>query len=248
MAQQGKRVALVSGGSRGIGRAVVLELAARGYDVAFCYRSAAEAAVLLGKEVAELGVRCRADQVDVTDAAAVKEWVAAVEGDLGPVDLAVTSAGITRDGPLVLMSEEDWDAVLGTNLDGVFTVCRAVVFGMMKRRSGSIVNLSSVSGVHGNATQTNYSASKAGIIGFTKALSKEVGRYGIRANVVAPGLIETDMTAQLGDKALAKMLGAVPLRRLGRAEEVAGLVAYLASDEAAYITGSVLQIDGGITI
>ncbi|SDG50975.1 3-oxoacyl-[acyl-carrier protein] reductase [Lentzea fradiae] len=248
MEDKGKRVALVSGGTRGIGRATVLRLAEDGFDVAFCYRSAGEAATLLEKEVAELGVRVRSDQVDVTDAGSVRTWVAEVEADLGPVDLAVTSAGITRDNPLALMSDEDWHAVLDTNLDGVYHVCRAVVFGMMKRKRGSIVNVSSVSGVHGNPSQTNYSASKAGIIGFTKALAKEVGRYGIRANVVAPGLIETDMTAGVSGQAMARMLGSVPLGRLGTAAEVAHLISYLASRDAGYVTGSVFQIDGGITI
>ncbi|MER6019344.1 3-oxoacyl-[acyl-carrier-protein] reductase [Streptomyces anulatus] len=241
-------VALVSGGSRGIGRAVVLRLAAEGHDVSFCYQSNEQAARELEKEAGEAGVRALAVRADVTDAASVKEWIARTESDLGPIDTVVCSAGITRDNPLLLMSDEEWHSVLDTNLDGVYNVCRSVIFEMMKRKSGSIINISSVAGVYGNPTQSNYSASKAGIIGFSKALAKEVGRYGIRANVVAPGFIETDMTGALTDKVKKDAAKQIPLRRFGQAEEVADLVAYLASDRAGYITGSVLQIDGGITI
>lgn len=242
------RVALVSGGSRGIGRATVLRLAAEGHDVSFCYRSDETAAQSLEKEVAELGVRALAVRADVASAEDVRSWVASTVENLGVPDVAVTAAGITRDNPLVLMDDADWHSVLDTNLDGVYHVCRAVAFQMMKNRAGRIVNISSVAGIYGNATQTNYSASKAGIIGFSRALAKETGRYGITVNVVAPGFIETDMTAGLSESVREKALSSIPLRRLGTAGEVADLVAYLAGDRAAYITGSVFQIDGGITI
>jgi 3-oxoacyl-[acyl-carrier protein] reductase len=242
------KVAIVSGGSRGIGRACVLRLAAEGYDVGFCYRSNTDLAQELETEVLKSGVRVASQRVDVTDGAAVREWVACVEADLGPIQVVVTSAGITRDNPLVLMTDDQWHSVLDTNLDGVYHVCRAVLFHMLKRRAGSLVNISSVSGVHGNAGQTNYSASKAGIIGFTKALAKEVGRYGIRANVVAPGMIETDMTAGLTAPTRKRILQSVLLKRLGTAEEVADLTSFLASDRAGYVTGSVFEIDGGLTL
>ncbi|MBM7810364.1 3-oxoacyl-[acyl-carrier protein] reductase [Saccharothrix algeriensis] len=242
------RIALVTGGSRGIGRASVLRLARDGFDVAFCYRSNPDAARELEKEVGELGVRALAWQCDVADHAAVRELVSTVAERLGDVDVLVTSAGIVRDNPLMMMTEQQWHEVLDTNLDGTFNACRAVVFEMMKRRSGSIVNISSVAGVYGNPTQTNYSASKAGIIGFSQALAKEVGRYGIRVNVVAPGFIETDMTGALSDKVKQTALKSIPLGRLGQPEEVADLVSYLASDRAAYITGTVMQIDGGIVL
>lgn len=248
MTSKDTRVALVTGGSRGIGRATVLRLAQDGFDVAFCYQSNDEAARELEKQVTEIGVRVLARKADVTDGEAVKALVAETEDLLGPVDVAVTAAGITRDNPLVMMTEDQWHQVLDVNLDGVYNLCRSVVFSMMKRKSGAIVNLSSVAGVYGNATQTNYSASKAGIIGFSRALAKEVGRYGIRVNVVAPGFIDTDMTSVLTGAVKDKALEQVPLGRLGTAEEVADLVGYLASDRAGYVTGSVLQIDGGITI
>jgi len=251
MGDSTNRVALVTGGSRGIGRATVRALARDGFDVAFCYRSDDEAARTLEKETAETtadGTSVTGTRVDVADAAAVRAWITATEERYGQIDAAVTAAGITRDNPLVLMEDEQWHQVIDTNLDGVYHVCRAVVFGMMKRRTGAIVNISSVAGVYGHGTQTNYSASKAGIIGFSRALAKETGRSGIRVNAVAPGFIETDMVAAMNDKARKEALSSIPLRRMGTAEEVADLVAYLVSDRAAYITGSVLQIDGGITI
>ncbi len=242
------KVALVSGGSRGIGRAVVLSLAESGHDVAFCYRADEQAADVLAKEVHDLGRRAVATKVDVTDREAAGEWVSRTAADLGVPDAVVTSAGITRDGAFVTMTEDRWTDVLRTNLDGVYNVCQPAVFLMLKRRSGSLVTLSSVSGVHGNPKQVNYSASKSGVIGFAKALAKEIGRFGIRVNAVAPGLIETDMTAQMTGKAREKLREAVPLGRFGTAEEVADLVSYLVSDRAAYITGSVFEIDGGLVV
>ncbi|MFE7779029.1 beta-ketoacyl-ACP reductase [Streptomyces sp. NPDC057445] len=248
MSDSHRPVALVSGGSRGIGRAVVVRLARDGYDVAFCYRSDEEAADQVVKEATALGARVAAHRVDVSDTAAARAFVELTESDFGPLDAVVTSAGVTRDNPLVLMQDDQWRDVIATNLDGTYNICRAAVFSLMKRRTGSITTLSSVAGVHGNATQSNYSASKAGIIGFTRALAKECGKYGIRVNSVAPGLIETDMTAALSGEARERILGQIPLARFGSPDDVADLVSFLVSRRAGYISGQVLGVDGGLVV
>lgn len=239
-------LALVTGASRGIGRAVAIELARRGYDIAFCWHTDETQAQHTAAEINGLGRKVQHCQCDVADSEAVNSWVSAVERNIGPLDVVVNSAGITRDRPLVMMSNAEWESVLNTNLGGVFNVCRAAAFGLLKRKRGSIVNLSSVSGIYGNASQANYAASKAGIIGFSRTLAKEFGSYGIRVNVVAPGLIETDMTTVLGDAKLKRMVANVPLKRIGLPEEVARCVAFLASEDAAYVTGQILGVDGGL--
>lgn len=245
---EGAGVALISGGSRGIGRAAALRLATDGYDISFCYRADDESANVLGKELTLLGVQFLSERLEISDPEAVRAWVARTEAELGPIRVAVASAGITRDKPLLLMSDEDWQQVQDTNLSGTAHLCRAVLFPMIKSKSGSIITLSSVSGVYGNPGQSNYAASKAGIIALTRALAKEVGRYRIRVNAVAPGMIETDMTAVLDGKQRTGALQSIPLGRFGTAEEVAEAISYLASDKAAYVTGSILQIDGGIVL
>jgi len=237
----------VTGGSRGIGRAIVQQLAADGYDVAFCYRQSSGAAEEVARQVQEHGRRVFQQACDVADFSAVQHCLQEAEQALGPLSVIVNAAGIIRDSPLVLMDEEAWHAVIATNLTGTFNVCRNVIFNFMKRKSGCIVNLSSVAGVYGNPGQTNYSASKSGIISFSKALAKEVGSFGIRVNVVAPGAIDTEMVRQLDAKQAERLLQAIPLRRVGQAAEVADLVSFLVSDRAQYITGQTIQIDGGLS-
>lgn len=241
-------IALVTGGSRGIGRAVVHRLAEDGYDVSFCYQSNVEAAALVAKSAGEHGARVLYHQVDVADHEQVQAFVKDTEDRLGPIDAVVTVAGVIRDKPLALMSDEDWQTVLRTNLDGTYHVCRAAIRRLMKRRHGSIVTVSSVAGIAGTAMQTNYAASKAGIIGFTMALSKEVGRYGIRVNAVAPGFIETDMLSGLTAEFTSSMLSRISLGRLGQAEEVAAMVSFLAGPQSSYVTGQAFRVDGGTAV
>jgi 3-oxoacyl-[acyl-carrier protein] reductase len=231
------KTALVTGASRGIGRAIAAELANAGATVVIGYHSGKDEAAEVAGEIG-----CRAVQADVSDPDAAKRLVE----EAGDVDVLVNNAGITRDGLLVRMPDEDWRVVLDTNLGGTFNTCRAASRGMMKRRGGAIVNVSSISGVHGNPGQTNYSAAKAGIIGFTKALARELGSRGVRANVVAPGYISTRLTNELPDELKESMLANTPLGRFGDPEDVAGVVRFLCSDAASFITGEVLLVDGGL--
>ncbi|WP_054813915.1 3-oxoacyl-ACP reductase FabG [Nocardia arizonensis] len=243
---ENRPVAVVTGGSRGIGREIVLDLARTGHDVAFCYRGDAAAAA----EVVEAAGTATVVpyRVDVSDGDQVNDFLTEVGDELGPPSCVVTSAGVTADGPLAAMDAESWSKVIDTNLTGVFNVGRRAVFDMVKQRSGSIVTISSVSGVYGNPGQTNYSAAKAGTIGFTKALAKEVGRFGVRANAVVPGYIDSDMTAAMSRARREAATSSIALRRFGNPADVANLVSFLASDRAAYITGAVLHVDGGITL
>jgi 3-oxoacyl-[acyl-carrier protein] reductase len=231
------KTALVTGASKGIGRAVATELADAGASVVLGYRSGKDEAESLA---AALGGR--AVQADVSSADEAKRLVE----EAGDLDILVNNAGLTRDGLLARMSDEDWRVVLETNLSSVFYTCRAVTRSMMRKRSGSIVNISSIVGVHGNLGQTNYAASKAGIIGFTKSLARELGSRNVRANVVAPGYVRTQLTDVLPEEATQAMLGNTPLGRLGEPKDVAGAVRFLCSDEAAFITGEVLLVDGGL--
>ena len=231
------KTALVTGASRGIGRAIAVELAAGGASVVIGYRSGGDEA---GALAAEIGGR--AIQADVASAEDAKRLVE----EAGDLDILVNNAGLTRDGLLARMPDDDWRTVIETNLSSVFYTCRAVCRPMMKKRGGAIVNVSSIVGVHGNWGQTNYAASKAGIIGFTKSLAKELGSRNVRANVVAPGFVKTQLTDVLPEEATAAMLTNTPLGRLGEPTDIAGAVRFLCSDAASFITGEVLLVDGGL--
>ncbi len=242
----GNRVALVTGGSRGIGRAIVEEAARSGWKVAFTYSNSQKAAGGLVDELRQLGFVASAYRADVRDFQRACEVVAEVEKSLGPPDLLVNNAGIKRDVALYRMDPATWAEVIDTNLGGTFNYSRAVIFGMIKRKAGAIVNIVSVSGLIGLAGQTNYSASKAGIIGFTKALSKEVARFGIRVNAIAPGFIQTDMLNDIPEETRKRMFAQIPLGSPGLPRHVAQAVVFLAGEVSEYITGQVLPVDGGM--
>jgi 3-oxoacyl-[acyl-carrier protein] reductase len=239
-------VAIVTGGTRGIGRAIVLAICEEGADCAFTYSSNRDAADSLSEEVQRLGRKALPIQLDVRDFEGAKTLVDTAKATFGQIDILVNNAGITKDKSLMMMSQEDWSDVIDTNLTGVFNTTRAWIITFLKQKSGNIVNISSVSGIHPLAGQVNYAAAKAGVIGFTKSLAMEVAPYKIRVNAVAPGFITTEMTAELGEKVKDKYLKMIPLQRFGTVDEVAKAVLFLLSDESQYITGQTLQLDGGL--
>jgi 3-oxoacyl-[acyl-carrier protein] reductase len=240
------RVALVTGASRGIGRAIALELAAAGAAVGVNYRADADAAAEVVSAIEQAGGRAAALQADVSDAGAAKALVETCESRLGELDVLVCNAGVTRDGLIARLSPEAWTTVIDTNLAGPFFLCQAVSRRMLRRRSGSIILMSSVVGVHGNAGQTNYSASKAGLIGLGKSLARELGSRNVRVNVIAPGYIATELTGVLPEELRQGILDQTPLGRLGESEDVARAVRFLASDASSFVTGAVLGVDGGL--
>jgi 3-oxoacyl-[acyl-carrier protein] reductase len=242
------RVALVTGGSRGIGRAIAERLAADGHLVAVNYATNADAANAAVASISSTGGTALAVRADVGDADDVAAMFAGVEEELGSVDILVNNAGITRDDLLLRMGTEQWDDVVATNLRSVYLCTRAAMRGMLRGKWGRVISISSVSGISGNPGQANYAAAKAGIIGFSKSIAREVGSRNITVNVVAPGFIETDMTEGLGDAVVSEVTGRIALGRLGTPRDVATAVGYLASDDAAYITGQTLVVDGGLTL
>ncbi|MDZ7806752.1 MAG: 3-oxoacyl-[acyl-carrier-protein] reductase [Gracilimonas sp.] len=239
---------LVTGGSRGIGKAIAIRLAEFGADVAITYSRSADAAEEVKKEIEGLGRKCKSIQADAVDLSRAEEVVSEIVDDWGKIDVIVNNAGITKDNLILRMSEEQWDDVITTNLKSVFNYSKAAAKPMMRNRGGSIINISSVVGITGNAGQSNYSASKAGIIGFTKSYAKELASRNIRANVVAPGYILTDMTGELDEKVLQGIKDETPLGRAGNPEEVADAVTFLSSDMSSYITGEVIRVDGGMAM
>jgi 3-oxoacyl-[acyl-carrier protein] reductase len=240
------KVALITGASRGIGRGIAEKFAEQGAHIAFTYVSSDEKARALEAELAKHGIKAKGYKSDAADFAAAEQLINDIVAEFGTVDIVINNAGITRDTLLMRMSEQQWDEVINTNLKSVFNITKAVQKPMLKQRSGSIVNLSSVVGVKGNAGQANYAASKAGIIGFTKSVALELGSRNIRCNAIAPGFIETEMTGALDEKVVAEWRNSIPLKRGGSPEDVANLSLFLASDMSAYITGQTINVCGGM--
>lgn len=240
------KVALITGASRGIGKGIALKFAQQGANIAFTYLSSVEKAQALEKELQAFGIRAKGYKSDAANFKAAEELVNSVITDFGTVDVLVNNAGITRDTLLMRMSEEQWDEVINANLKSVFNLTKAIQKPMLKQRSGSIINMSSVVGVKGNAGQANYAASKAGIIGFTKSVALELGSRNIRSNAIAPGFIETEMTEVLDPKVVDGWRAGIPLKRGGTTEDIANATLFLASDMSAYITGQVINVCGGM--
>ncbi|MDO4176044.1 MAG: 3-oxoacyl-[acyl-carrier-protein] reductase [Bacillota bacterium] len=240
------KTAIITGGARGIGRAAAIKLAEDAENIVIIYRSNDEAAAATCEEIRAAGAEAKAVKLDVADFDAVKVAMEELKKEFGQIDVLVNCAGITKDGLLAMMKESGFDEVIGVNLKGTYNMIRHCTPYFMKQRKGSIINVTSVSGIIGNAGQTNYSASKAGVIGLTKAVAKELVSRGIRCNAVAPGFIETEMTAGIDEN--NEMINAIPMKRMGKPEEVAELISFLASDKAAYITGEIIRVDGGIAI
>ena len=244
------KTALITGAARGIGKAIALKFASEGANIAFTdlFIDEEHGGLATEREIAALGVKAKGYASNAADFAQTEEVVKKVQEDFGSIDILVNNAGITRDGLLVRMKDEDFDAVIDTNLKGVFYCTKAAAKIMMKKRSGRIVNMSSVVGLMGNAGQTNYAAAKAGVLGFSKSAAKELAARGVTVNMVAPGFIDTDMTAVLSDKVKETMVQEIPMRKMGRPEDVAGAVLFLVSDCSSYITGQVVNVDGGMVM
>ena len=242
------KTAIVTGGSKGIGKAICVRLAKDGFNIAFSYNSNPELAKGTAKLCESAGVKVKSYKVDVADSTACKEWTEEVQTEFGSVDVLVNNAGITKDGLLMKMKDEDLDAVLDVNLKGSFYMMREASKIMLKQKSGKIVNISSVVGVMGNAGQVNYSATKAGVIGMTKSLARELAGRRINVNAVAPGMIETDMTKAMSDKAREAVIAGIPFKEMGKPEEIASVVSFLAGEDSNYITGQVICADGGMSI
>jgi len=244
----GNKVALVTGGSGGIGSAIAIKLSEKGFNIAITYLSNEKAAKEVVEEVEKNNVKALAIKADVSKEKDVEKIMEIINNEFKTIDVLVNNAGITRDNLLLRMKTEDWDKVIDTNLRSVYLCTKAVVRNMMKKKYGKIINITSVVGISGNAGQSNYSASKAGVIGFTKSVAKELGSRGINVNAVAPGFIDTDMTSVLSEDIKDEMLKSIPLNRIGKPQDIANLVAFLSSDEADYITGQVIHVDGGMLI
>ena len=242
------QVALVTGASRGIGRAIALELGSKGAKVAVNYAGSKEKALEVVKEIEEMGSTAIAIQADVTSQEAIDEMFKIIEEKLGTVNILVNNAGINKDSLLMRMKEEDWDQVLNTNLKGVFLCTKKVIRSMMKERKGKIINISSVVGISGNIGQSNYAAAKAGVIGFTKTMALELAARGIQVNAIAPGFIATDMTEKIPEGIKEEIIKKIPLQRLGKPEDIAGVASFLAGPQGDYITGQVICVDGGLLI